>query len=505
MRLQAGILLVCALLTCEHLAARDLRIENVSVVSPERDAPLTKATVVIRKDRIVSVGSAPRRTGSSQVIDGTGLYLAPGLIDSHVHVGDLSSMTPEQQRANPALVKAAWAQTPRSYLYFGFTTLLDLLGTGTLVKEWNAHPLRPDLYFCGGAAVMDGYPMNWMPKPQRYKRWPYLVVQPGDTVPDGMDAAAHTPAAVVKRMHADGAICVKSFFERGFGGATQLPVPSHDIMSALIRAARKEQMPVFLHANSSDAQAFAIETGVDAIVHGMWHWTGEPKTASAITPAIQKTLDDIVKTQLGWQATMQVLHGELDVFDPAYLGNPTFARVVPADLVKWYGTKDGQHYRDGVAAWLLSQSNGSTPDASWNAAQAFYAPFLARNRNATAYLAARKAHFLFGSDTPSSMTYANPPGMNGWLEMRRLAEAGLTARQIFRAATLDNARIISLDREIGSVEAGKRANLLLLRQDPTRSVEAYNEIVKVIIQGQVVDREELAADRQQSQPSTFNR
>lgn len=81
--------------------------------------------------------------------------------------------------------------------------------------------------------------------------------------------------------------------------------------------------------------------------------------------------------------------------------------------------------------------------------------------------------------------------------MRRLAEAGLTPAQIFRAATIENAKAIGLDRDIGSVEPGKRANLLLLRKDPTQSVDAYNEIVKVIIGGRVVDREALAADRKQ--------
>lgn len=496
MRFAARIGWACGLWFCACVSAQDLRIDNVTVVSPERDAPLLKAAVVIRNDRIVAVGKA--RPGSSDnVIDGTGLYLAPGLIDVHVHLGDVPGMTPEQQQANARIADAALAQIPLSYLHFGFTTLLDLLGNDARTKEWNARALRPDLYFCGGAPVQDGYPMNWTPKPQRYQPWSYLIIQPSDNfaVPEGMKPADHTPEAVVKRMHADGAICVKSFYERGFGGPTQLPIPSPETMKSLIRAARKENMPVFLHANSSEAQAFAVQAGVDAIVHGMWHWTGEDKTVSTLTPSVQKTLDDIVKSGIGWQATMQVLYGELDVFDPGYLANPQLAHALPADLIQWYGTTDGQSYRNGVASWLLSQPTSASAESTWKAAQDFYAPFLGRNRNATAYLAKRKAHFLFGSDTPSSMTYANPPGLNGWLEMRKLAEAGLTPTQIFRAATLVNAKAIGLDREIGSVEPGKRANLLLLRKDPTQSVDAYNQIVKVIVGGKVVDRERLAADR----------
>jgi imidazolonepropionase-like amidohydrolase len=110
-------------------------------------------------------------------------------------------------------------------------------------------------------------------------------------------------------------------------------------------------------------------------------------------------------------------------------------------------------------------------------------------------MAAHKARILFGTDTPSAPTYANPPGLNGWMEMRRLIEAGLTPAQVFRAATLSNAAALGLSQEIGTVQPGMRANLLLLRMDPTQTIQAYDEIVKVILHGRVLDRAELAAKR----------
>ena len=63
------------------------------------------------------------------------------------------------------------------------------------------------------------------------------------------------------------------------------------------------------------------------------------------------------------------------------------------------------------------------------------------------------------------------------------------------AATLSNAKALKLDREIGTVEVGKRANLLLLRQDPTQTIQAYRGIEKVILGGQVLAPAELAANR----------
>jgi imidazolonepropionase-like amidohydrolase len=71
----------------------------------------------------------------------------------------------------------------------------------------------------------------------------------------------------------------------------------------------------------------------------------------------------------------------------------------------------------------------------------------------------------------------------------------LTPAQVFRAATLSNAQALGLSREIGTVQIGKRANLLLLRENPTETVEAYDKIVKVILHGRVLNREELAATR----------
>ena len=143
MRLVTGILSACGLMICACVSAQDIRIENVTVVSPERDRPLTKATVVIREDRIVSVGSVASGTSqhSGQIIDGTGLFLAPGLIDSHVHLGEVHGMTVEQQQANPDLVKAGMEQMPRSFLYFGYTTVLDLTSTRERARPWPG-PIR---------------------------------------------------------------------------------------------------------------------------------------------------------------------------------------------------------------------------------------------------------------------------------------------------------------------------------------------------------------------------
>jgi imidazolonepropionase-like amidohydrolase len=486
-------------------AAGDLRIDHVAIVSPERSSPLRDVTVYIQDDRITSIDrtgqSHPKRSAGPQVevTDGKGLYLSPGLIDGHVHTGGVPGMGPAQERANPEIARAAGEQVPRSYLYFGFTTLIDLISTPEAIARWNAHDVHPDIYFCGGAAIVDGYPMNFESKTERYKEYPYLVVQRGEEAraPEGVDPATHTPEAVVARMKADGAICVKSFFDRGVGDGEKLPVPTLDTMRALVRAAHAAKLPVLLHARGSEAQTFALDAGVDIIAHGLWDWNGEPQATTELTPGIKKILDRVIESKVGWQPTTQVMYGFRDLFDPAYLSGPQLERVYPANVIAWFRTPEGRWFHDIIAPGVLSKPLLDSSDAAgkWDAARSIYAVPIARDRNAAGYLAEHNAHLLFGTDTPAVPTYANPPGLNGWLEMHRLVEAGLTPAQVFRAATLSNAQALGLEDQIGTVHVGKRANLLLMRKNPVDTIEAYDKIVKVILRGRVLSREELAATR----------
>jgi imidazolonepropionase-like amidohydrolase len=483
---------------CTPAAALDLRIDHVTVVSPERATPLKDASVSIHNDKIVRLSSGSPVGGSHPprpdltIIDGRGLYLVPGLIDSHVHLGSLAGMNADQEKLHPDIARAAREQVPRSFLYFGFTTLIDLISTPAAMADWKNHETVPDTYFCGGAALMDGYPMSYLPKPARYQGWPYMIVESGDQsgLPEGIDAAAHTPEAVVARMKSDGAICVKTFFERGFGDQHNLPVPRLETVRALVRAAHAAGLPVLLHANSSEAQTFGVDSGVDIIAHGQWNWN-EASAATGITPPVKAILDRIVAAHIGWQPTIQVVAGLHDLFNPAFLSDPMLARALPGSMIDWYKTKEGQWFHDALASDFMSASGGDSGAADARA-QAVFAVLIGRDESATGYLARHHARLLFGTDTPSAPTFANPPGLNGWLEMQRLLAAGMTPAQIFHAATLANAQALHLDKDIGTVQAGKRANLLLLHQDPTRTIEAYPGISRVILRGRVVDPRDLA-------------
>jgi imidazolonepropionase-like amidohydrolase len=111
------------------------------------------------------------------------------------------------------------------------------------------------------------------------------------------------------------------------------------------------------------------------------------------------------------------------------------------------------------------------------------------------YFARGGGRIVFGSDTPSGPTYANPPGYNGYLELRALEAAGLSPRQLLSAATVENARLFGLTADYGTIEHGKVASLLLLRENPLVSTAALDSIDTVILRGRVVPRATLAADQ----------
>jgi len=443
-----------------------LVVSNVTVVSAERDAPMEHAYVRILDGRIAEMSERPLR--GEQEIDGTDRYLIPGLIDSHVHLavppGWPSAMTAEQAAAHPEIVSAALAQDPRSYLFFGFTTLVDLIGTAERTKQWNSLDLRPDAYFCSVAAITNDHIQLVLAPFFSYK-------QEGK-----IDSTEHTPETAVARIASDGARCVKTFYQEGVPG---FPAPRLETARALVAAAHERGLPVFIHANRKGDQAFSVAAGVDVIVHGMWRSMNEE---AALDNEAREILAAIARDNIGYQPTTQVIVGLQEMLHDDYLLRPELADVYPAALIDWYASEDGGWYADQIRKWNTGLD-----------AEARFRETINRASEVTSILDKADAHLLFGTDTPSDMIYTNPPGLNGRMEMNNWITAGISEEKLFRALTIDNARAIGLEGEIGTIEAGKTANLLLLRGDPLKSVEAYDSIETVFLHGRPIARETLSA------------
>jgi imidazolonepropionase-like amidohydrolase len=459
-------------------------IVGATVISAERADDGRKLNVLIEGDRIAAVVDElpPKAAQDAVMVDAAGAYLIPGLIDSHVHLQTVPGLSPLMEFRHPFLVRDYRAQLPRSFLRYGYTTVIDLVPTSRGVLDaFVAAPAHPDLYHCGALPVADGYPSHYAPSLVRSRVFPNFVVDPKSA--RGADAHEHSPQAAVDRVKQQGAICIKTFFERGFGRDHDLPVPSPELFANIMKSGRSAGMPVLLHASSLEAQRFGVDGGVNIFVHGMWNWNAFNESAALPDP-VREVLDQIATRRIGYMPTMQVLGGLRVLFEPDYFDRAGVRRVVPQSLLEWYRSSDGQWFKNDLAGGKTDAQMRSGLDS-----------VLRRGAESTRYLARKGALFLFGSDTPSGPTPGNLPGLNGYMEMQRLVAANMSLRQLLEAATINNAKAFGLADRVGTIEVGKRANLLLLSRSPLESVEAYDSIRSLWIGGRRLDPAGLEAGK----------
>ena len=471
-------------------SANRVWITDVLIVSPESLDHVERGSVLIENGRIAKVerSKKAKKPEGATVVDGNGQYLIPGLIDSHVHLASVPGMTFDQSAGKREMVQEYFKQLPRSYLYFGYTALVDLAVIDSRVLEdFRQAPLHPDLYDCGGSLPFaNGYPMSFLTPAVRFKPFPNFIYdeKQADRIPAEYKPEDHTPSADVARVKSSGGICVKTYFERGFADDKNLPVMGPAVLAEIRKAATQDGLVLMMHANGFEAQQFAVDGDVDVIAHGMWHW-GKLDTKTELPDEIKRLLDQIVEKKIGYQPTIQVLYGELAYFDPEYLKMHAIPRVMPKEMLEWFQSPDGK--------WFGKELNeDGSPDAA--ILKEYEQGPLRRVRQVVAYLASKDANLVFGTDTPSSPTYGNLPGLNGYLEMKQLQKAGMSLSQIFRAATINNAREFKMDSQFGTIEPGKIANLVLLTRSPLESVDAYDSITTVFVHGKAVARDSLAVN-----------
>jgi imidazolonepropionase-like amidohydrolase len=485
------------LLVADPAPAADdaLLIENVTLLSPEQAQPLGNRYVLVRDGRIATVSdrAIPAPAGARR-LDGTGKFLAPGLFDGHVHVSQAIGLP--FGTSDPALAtmeKEFFAQQPRSYLYFGVTQVLDPSNLPERVTEFAAQPRHPDTYRCGAAPVVDGYPLVFIDRTLRHVVFDDYIFEPANVrahpLPAGADPAEHTPEAVVARIAASGALCVKVFLEDGFGDATDWPIMSAETLRRVRAAATRHGLTLSAHANALDMQRLAIDGRVDLIVHGTWNWN-QLDGQQGIPPVIAELLRTIHDRKIGYQATLRVLSGVTDLLDPRLLEDPVYRKVVPARLLAWYRTEAAQWFKRDVFG---PDVDAGAVIAGVRSANEHWATS-ERGRRALRYLYELGQPMLLGSDTPSAPTYGNQPGYDTYKEMQLMAESGIPLSAIFAAGTINTARQFGLQEDYGTIETGKIANLLLLDANPLASVDAWAKIDKVILRGEAIDRETLAAD-----------
>jgi imidazolonepropionase-like amidohydrolase len=447
--------------------------------------------VVLRDGRIAGVGTNLRAGTGALQIDGRGRYLIPGLIDSHVHVGHVMALDDAAVDKRPELMEAYRAQVPRAYLAFGFTTLVDVDLRPQNRAWFEATPLHPRLFHCGrGVRIVGGYGALRVPQDAPARDYSHLVYEPAAWAhwPGTLDPADHTPARVVERVVDAGGICVKAFVESGFG-VFDWPVPLPTTLAALSAETARRDLTFLLHATSVESWRAAINAHADVIAHGLWHWSGD-RLDSTPPEEVRVVINTAAHAGVRVQPTLRALQNDLAVFNGTLIDDPRLAWALPGTIIAYLRTEEAQAARRALAR---EYEQGARAAGETVGAVALIAAANARAMSTMRLMSRAGVALIFGSDTPSGEGIGNPPGLNGRLELQHWAEAGIPPLRILRAATLDNAVALGLDHELGSIEVGKRADLLLLAANPLESVAAYDSIEIVFLNGEPIARQTLRA------------
>jgi len=469
-------------LSYSTLAKNELLIENVTIISPNLISPQQHMNVLIVDGRITQITANKIKTKAKK-IEGKGKYLVPGIMDSHAHVSSIPGMgfgAEPIAMKNPALTKLYFKQQPRSFLYYGVTQILDP-NPGLNSHHFTSEKVHPQYFHCEVITSKNTFPYVEKTDDNSRSIYTYLVNEKA-----GINEV-NSPEEIVSRISKSGASCIKLYFEDGYGNASQWQLLSSQTLNRIKASADKEGLTIIAHANAFDMQKLALNAGVDIIAHGMWNW-GRYNRSADIPKAISGVLDIIIDEKIGYMPTQRVIAGLGEVMLPNIQNSSQFEKVTPKAVLDWYKTPEAQWFKNELRIGF-----DGMPDQS--IAEMFIYNRVGKGNKVVNYLNKAKHPILLASDFPGSPSYANQPGLTTFQEMKAMAAAGLTLEEVLAASTINNAKQFNIQNDYGSVEMGKVANLLLLDSSPLVSIEAWNTIQFVILNGALINRDDLAVQQ----------
>lgn len=412
-------------------------LDHVTVVDASGVRP--GQAVLILGDTIHDVraagGSWP---ADAKVIDGTGRFVVPGLVDAHVHL-TYSGAT-------------VWVGDPveanlRASLYHGVTAVMDVGATPTI--------------FALRQAIAAGKVLG----PTLRATGPFLTAvgsHPCESSPfydcvfvDSTNAKQQAQGLIAK-----GADALKAALADT--AATPWPAPRLEV--AALGEVTTLSVPVVAHVNSSKDVEDAIGAGASVLAHPAFVETATPAAVQASLKA------DGVHTTLGaFAAGPDLVDGKLDLNDPQLI-------VAPGVKANWSAIRDDP-------ALLLDGWLAATRKWTDNAEASLAA------------LHAAGAKLVPGSDAGYLFV---PHGLGLHRELRRLAAMGWPPLELLRRATLEARQLLGLPG--GTVAKGQVADLLLLTEDPSKKVDALAAIDTVVLRGQLHPRASLLTLDLQSTP-----
>ena len=234
----------------------------------------------------------------------------------------------------------------------------------------------------------------------------------------------------------------------------------------------------------------ALRAGVDIAAHGLWEWPSVGYEIAQPPETITTLIDQQAAAGLKIQPTMRTIRNTQSMFDTDFLKSPLLNHVLPPEYLN-YLRGAGQAQRSAFLSMFGAQI---VPDANPEIVEDRLETFNTRYELLIKRFSDKGGRLLLGTDTAvGGFGWGSPPGLSGYLEMRSWARAGISLWTIFRAATIDNAKAFGLEDQLGTIEPGKRADLLLFTENPLTDISAYNTIKTIIVGGLPIDRQVLSA------------
>ena len=431
-----------------------LALTHVTVVDVESGSLRPDQTVIVRDGRIEWTGPAAqaRVPAGARVVDATGRYAIPGLWDMHVHTS----------REGRAL--HFWPQ----FLAYGVTGVREMGSYLDSLQYWRGRARQPGAVaprIVYSSPMLDGNPPAW--------RHGYGVADSAAAVAavDTMAALGFDFLKVYSRLSRDAYFSIaRRARERGIPFAGHIPqsVTPLEASDAGQRSLEhldermymtcvpggQARLDAFLDARSSGAPRDSVNATLRRLM--------EAALIGADAETCRPVLQRLAANGTWITPTLAVARGFHP--PPELMADPRL-RFVPAGLAqRWASTRDS-----GEDADMERRINE-------------------RMARMVGLMQAAGVGILAGTDASDEAYVFAGSGLHD--ELQLLVDAGLTPLQALRAGTLNPARYLGALDLMGTVAAGKAADLVLLDADPLRDIRNTTRIFAVVARGRLIDAAE---------------
>lgn len=441
LRFVALLLLTPVLLSAQTQTPRGLALVGGMVLDGYDAPPIHNAAILIEGERITRVGPAaeiPIPAGY-QVIDTSGRTMMPGMIELHAHLVLLGhgeyrrwfSWIEEQGRTS--MLPKITAIAARQLLMAGITSAVDL-----------GAPLQEIL------ATRDAIDSGRIPGPRMSVSGPWLTRRVAIFPPD-YQIEVKTPdqaGAETERLIAAGVDVIKAH-----AGLTRADY------KAIVDAAHKHNVRVHAHLYAEEDVRNALEMGVDVLSH-----VGSAGTAP---PYSQQLITDIVNA--GRPVVVTAAHRSWIYPDTAAFPE----RLQDPQLKKDFTPEIYAEIQDSLKNWRALAYFRRTDR------EMFF-----RERGVQQFIEAG-AVMGMGTDSGTPMNFHTEAL---WREAKVHVDMGMSPQRVISALTRVGANILGKQRDLGTIEPGKLADIIVVDGNPLYDITALSHVETVIKGGKVYER-----------------